>query len=158
MVKYAVSFLFSWGYGTNCRLGLLSLSTINIGARWFLIGERLPITCRMLTATPLTRSLQHLPCCNKCLHTLPNVHPELTYWVRPYVKLICGHGVGEEGGMSWETGIDMCALITSGKPLNSTGSLAQCSVMTQRGRMGWGGPRRRGYMYAIADSLHCTTL
>ena len=71
--------------------------------------------------------------------------------------------MGEEGGMSWEIGTDGCALpcenqITSEKLLHSTGSLALCSVMTQRGRKGWGGPRRRGYMYTIADSLHCTTL
>ena len=64
--------------------------------------------------------------------------------------------------MSWEVGTDVCALpcekhITSGKLLCSTGSLAQRSVMAEKGGMGWEG-RRRGYMCTIADSPHCTTL
>ena len=49
-------------------------------------------------------------------------------------------------------------LIASGKVLYSTGSSAECSVMTSMGEMGeWGGsPRGKGPMSLIADSFHCT--
>ena len=46
--------------------------------------------------------------------------------------------VGEgEGGVSWESGIDICTLpcarqLTSGKLLSSTGNSARLSVMIQR--------------------------
>ena len=67
-----------------------------------------------------------------------------------------------EGGMNWEIRFDINRLpcvkqIASGNVLYSTGSSAQCSVMTQMwGEKGEGGPRERDYRHTYADSLHCT--
>ena len=68
------------------------------------------------------------------------------------------------GEMNWETGLKVCALpcvkqIASGKLLYTAGSSAQCSVMTQRGRVGLGVGERseRGDIgIYTADSLCCT--
>ena len=66
----------------------------------------------------------------------------------------CGHRQVGEGGTNWEIRFDINILpcvkqIASGNLLYSTGSSAQCSVMTQVGGIrGWEGvPRGRGYRY-----------
>jgi len=64
--------------------------------------------------------------------------------------------------MTWEIRVDVCALpcvkqIASGDLLQSSGSSAQCSVMTWIDGMGWeGGPRGRDIHIYITDS-HCCT-
>ena len=57
-----------------------------------------------------------------------------------------------EGGTNWEIKIDIYTLpcvkqIARENLLQSTGSSAQCSVMTYRGRQWEGVPGGRGYMY-----------
>ena len=67
--------------------------------------------------------------------------------------------------MNWEAETHIYTLpcvkqIASGKLLYSTGSSAQCSVMTQRGGEGDGGGREAqeggDICIYMADSLHCT--
>ena len=58
----------------------------------------------------------------------------------------CGREAGGEGETSWESSIGMYILLcvkqkASGKLPNGTGSSAQGSVMTHRGKMGWAGER-----------------
>ena len=65
---------------------------------------------------------------------------------------------GGKRATNWDFRIDYtlpCVKqIASGKPLYSTGSSAQCSVMTKRGGMGVDGgekgSRRRGHMYTYS--------
>ena len=71
----------------------------------------------------------------------------------------CGQGVV----MNWEIGIDVCALprvkhMASGNLLYSTGSPAQCSVVTQMDGMGGEREVQEGgdICMHIADSLRCT--
>ena len=67
----------------------------------------------------------------------------------------CGHSRGRKCGINPESIIDICTLPgvkqrVGGELLYSTGSSAQCSVMTQRGDIGgeWEeGSRGRGYVY-----------
>ena len=73
----------------------------------------------------------------------------------------CGHRTEEEGGMNWETGIEVCAVsctkqIASGNLLYSTGSSARCSLVTSRGGMGGGGVQKEGTTCIhVAGLLHC---
>ena len=58
-----------------------------------------------------------------------------------------------EWGINWEIRLDIYTLlcvkrIASGKLLWSTGSSAQCSVMTQRHEMGEGGRSKRDGIYS----------
>ena len=66
------------------------------------------------------------------------------------------------GGMNWETGTDACTPPRVKQPagenlLHSTGSSARCSVLAWVGWRPGGGPRRRGYIIYIPDSLHYTS-
>ena len=59
----------------------------------------------------------------------------------------------------WHIYTTMGKIDSEQEPEHNTGDSALGSVVTKMEGMGEeGGPRRRGYMYAIADSLHCTTL
>ena len=67
--------------------------------------------------------------------------------------------MGREDGMNWESSADIytrpCVQqIAGGKLLYSTGSSAQCSVMTNRG--GREAQEEGDICTHIADSLHCT--
>ena len=80
-------------------------------------------------------------------------------------RFTCRHKGEGEGGMNWESGIDIYTppwvkQIASGKLLYSRGSSAPLWWPKEVERRQWdGGSRGRGYIciYKHADDLHCCT-